>query len=215
MRKSHAKLSSSPPPRAGPSIAAKVGIGRFSSLPRAALKPERNLVTCSLLMVRLSARSAPAQKEPSVVDFTMSTFTLSIISHLLFKSSNTRTHLLSKWAHSRQSPNSWSNFMDIAFFVSGRLRFRQTTPGCDTTGSRNACLDACTDMNLLHGPVCLAVVRKSSERSIVNGKLPSSWDPRSNTHSLASKLVEFVARISHFGPTNRNRALQIARPKMY
>ena len=30
-----------------------------------------------------------------------------------------------------------------------------------------------------------------------------------------SSTGEFVARISHFGPTNRNRALQIARPKMY
>ena len=91
MRRSHAKLSSSPPPRADPSIAAKVGIGRFSSFLRTALKSERNLSTCSLLMARLSVRSAPAQKEPDVVDFTMSTFTLFIIGYLLlnrFKSTD-------------------------------------------------------------------------------------------------------------------------------
>jgi hypothetical protein len=44
-RKSHARASSNPPPRAGPSMAAMVGMGRLSSFPSAARKSARNLET--------------------------------------------------------------------------------------------------------------------------------------------------------------------------
>ncbi len=74
-RKSHASASSNPPPRAGPSIAAIVGIGRLSSLPSAVRKSVRNLDTWPLVIVRRSARSAPEQNEPGVEEFRMSTRT--------------------------------------------------------------------------------------------------------------------------------------------
>ena len=74
-RKSHARASSSPPPRAGPSMAAMVGMGRLSSLANAARKSVRNLETWPLDMVRRSARSAPEQNEPGVDEFRMSTRT--------------------------------------------------------------------------------------------------------------------------------------------
>lgn len=67
-RRSQARLSSRPPPSAGPSIAAIVGMGRFSSFPKASRKSARNLATWVCDIVRLSARSAPAQKEPDVDD---------------------------------------------------------------------------------------------------------------------------------------------------
>lgn len=75
-RKSHASPNSNPPPSAGPSIAAMVGNGRFSSVARAPRKSARNLSTCCADIVRRSARSAPAQKEPGVEERTTSTRTL-------------------------------------------------------------------------------------------------------------------------------------------
>ena len=52
-----------------------VGMGRLSSLPSAVRKSVRNLDTWPLVMVRRSAKSAPAQNEPGVEEFRMSTRT--------------------------------------------------------------------------------------------------------------------------------------------
>lgn len=64
--RSQANPNSNPPPSAGPSIAAIVGMGNASSFPKAARRSRRNLSTWTWVMVRRSARSAPAQKELGV-----------------------------------------------------------------------------------------------------------------------------------------------------
>lgn len=73
MRRSQARASSKPPPRAGPSIAAMVGTSRFSNRWSAALKSAKNLSTCTWVIVLRSTRSAPAQNEPGVDDAIIST----------------------------------------------------------------------------------------------------------------------------------------------
>ena len=71
--KSHVNASSSPPPRAGPSIAAIVGIGNESSLEKTQLRLVKNASTCPADMDRRSIRSAPAQKAVSLEDRIIST----------------------------------------------------------------------------------------------------------------------------------------------
>lgn len=72
-RRSQARASSKPPPRAGPSMAAMVGMSRFSNRWRPALKSAKNLSTCVWVIVLLSTRSAPAQNEPDEDDARIST----------------------------------------------------------------------------------------------------------------------------------------------
>jgi hypothetical protein len=76
-RRSHANAISSPPPRAGPSIAAMVGMGNVSSLPSPERRLARNWCTCIWVIERRSTRSAPAQKEPMVEERRMRTRMLS------------------------------------------------------------------------------------------------------------------------------------------
>ena len=56
-------------------MAAMVGMGKFSSLLSAVRRSARNLETWPLDMVRRSAKSAPAQNDPAVEEFRMSTRT--------------------------------------------------------------------------------------------------------------------------------------------
>lgn len=71
-------------------MAAMVGIGSDSSLLRPSRRCSKNCATCGCVIVRRSTRSAPAQKEPSVDERTMSA-----------------RMELSKWACSRHSRNCW------------------------------------------------------------------------------------------------------------
>lgn len=76
-------------------------------------------------MVRRSARSAPAQNDPWVVDRTMSTRTF-----------------LSNWTVSRHSRNSFSSLSEMAFFAFGLFKDKKDMPGRASSRKASASPDA-------------------------------------------------------------------------
>jgi hypothetical protein len=158
-RRSQARASSKPPPRAGPSMAAIVGMSRFSNRWRPALKSARNLSTCAWVIVLRSTRSAPAQNEPGEDDVIIST-RLGIYQRPFLPACTESHNLLSSRTFKRHSwnccscylvlgstmgaDNTFSRFTEIAFFAWGRLSRSATTPGWELRGSRyvSCCADA-------------------------------------------------------------------------